>query len=409
MQISLDLYQTAAVGVLALLFGMFLTKKVAFLKRFCIPAPVSGGVVFSLLTLAIYSIADIEFTFDATLKDVCMMVFFTSVGFQSNMTVLKQGGRPLVVMIALVAVIIVLQNLMAVGIASGMGLEPLVGMTAGSIPMSGGHGTAGGFSEVMEGLGIPGASSVMMAAATFGLIAGSLLGGPLAERLIRKNHLSPESAAELKDGMVSLEVNESSPEARTPYSHSDEDSFLDFSKAVFQLILAMGIGSLVSHWLSLTGITFPTYFGSLIVAAVMRNISESVPGMEKLKLEKIISIGNVCLSLFLGMAMVSLRLWELADLALPLLVMLLAQLVLLALFAYFVAFPLLGKDYDAAVLTSGLCGFGLGATPNAMANMSAVCYKYTYTVKPFVIIPLVGAMFVDIINTTVITIFLNML
>ena len=171
----------------------------------------------------------------------------------------------------------------------------------------------------------------------------------------------------------------------------------------------MGLGSLLSRLLALTGITFPTYFGSLIVAALIRNLSELFPSRTAIKTDKIVSIGNICLSLFLGMAMVSLRLWELADLALPLLLMLLAQILFLGLFAAFVAFPLLGKDYDAAVLTSGICGFGLGATPNAMANMSAVCYKYSYSVKPFVIVPLVGAMFVDIINTAVITLFLNLL
>ena len=312
-------------------------------------------------------------------------------------------------MVLLVLVIIFCQNLLSVGISLGMGLDPLFGMCAGSIPMSGGHGTAGGFSPVLESLGVEGAASITMAAATFGLVAGSLIGGPIAERLIRKKKLKPESGATMKDSMASLEVNEVSPEARKPYSHSDEDAFLAFSKAVFLIIIAMGLGSLLSRLLALTGITFPTYFGSLIVAALIRNLSELFPSRTAIKTDKIVSIGNICLSLFLGMAMVSLRLWELADLALPLLLMLLAQILFLGLFAAFVAFPLLGKDYDAAVLTSGICGFGLGATPNAMANMSAVCYKYSYSVKPFVIVPLVGAMFVDIINTAVITLFLNLL
>ncbi|MDD5951546.1 MAG: sodium/glutamate symporter [Bacteroidales bacterium] len=409
MQISLDLYQTAATGVLALLLGMFLTSRLSFLKRFCIPAPVSGGVLFSLISLLLYSIAGVGLSFDATLKDVCMMIFFTSVGFQSNLTILKQGGKPLIMMVLLVLVIIFCQNLLSVGISLGMGLDPLFGMCAGSIPMSGGHGTAGGFSPVLESLGVEGAASITMAAATFGLVAGSLIGGPIAERLIRKKKLKPESGATMKDSMASLEVNEVSPEARKPYSHSDEDAFLAFSKAVFLIIIAMGLGSLLSRLLALTGITFPTYFGSLIVAALIRNLSELFPSRTAIKTDKIVSIGNICLSLFLGMAMVSLRLWELADLALPLLLMLLAQILFLGLFAAFVAFPLLGKDYDAAVLTSGICGFGLGATPNAMANMSAVCYKYSYSVKPFVIVPLVGAMFVDIINTAVITLFLNLL
>lgn len=409
MHIELDIFQTAAVGVLALLLGMFLTRRVNFLKRFCIPAPVSGGVLFSLLTLLLFSVFHVEFSFDATLKDICMMIFFTSVGFQSNLTVLKEGGKPLLYMILLIAVLIVIQNLVPVLIASGMGLDPLIGMAAGSIPMTGGHGTAGGFSSVLEEMGVNGAASITMAAATFGLIAGSLLGGPLAERLITRHKLAEESGATIDDSVVSLEVNEVSPESRKPYIKSDEAHFRAVSKAVFQIIMAMGIGSLVSHLLSLTGITFPTYFGSLIVAALIRNTTEYFPRVGKIEIDRIISIGNICLSLFLGMAMVSLRLWELAGLALPLLLMLLAQVLILAVFAYFIAFPLLGRDYDAAVLVGGFCGFGLGATPNAMANMSAVCYKYHYAVKPFVIVPIVGAMFSDLINTTVITLFLNLL
>jgi ESS family glutamate:Na+ symporter len=190
---------------------------------------------------------------------------------------------------------------------------------------------------------------------------------------------------------------------------SEQKEFRRLSAAVFQLLLAMAAGSLLSKALALTGITFPTYFGSLIAAAIIRNICEGVPGVPSPDMDKITLVGNVCLSLFLGMAMSSLKLWELAALALPLTVILLSQVVLIALFGYFVAFPLLGKDYDAALLVSGLAGFGLGATPNAMANMSAVCNKYRYAVKPFIIVPLVGAMFVDIINTTVITIFLNVL
>lgn len=406
-QIHLDMYQTAGVGVLALLLGMYLTRKVSFLKRFCIPAAVSGGIIFSLLSLALYAWGGMELSFDGTLKDLCMMLFFTSVGFQSNFRVLKQGGRPLIMMIILVAVMIVLQNGLAVGIASALGLDPIIGMAAGSIPMSGGHGTAGGFSPLLESMGVTGASSIAMAAATFGLVAGSLLGGPLAQLLIQRHSLSTK-AGDDQDTMLSVEANTASPESQVPHLHSEEDDFRRFSRAVYQMLIALAAGSVLSRLLSLTGITFPTYFGTLMVAAVMRNLYEMKTGQTDLEVERITSLGNVCLSLFLGMAMISLRFWELADLALPLLTMLGAQVLMLGLFAYFVAFRVLGRDYDAAVLVSGLCGFGLGATPNAMANMSAVCYKYHYTVKPFIIVPLMGAMFADIINTTVITLFLNM-
>jgi ESS family glutamate:Na+ symporter len=392
----LDLYASAGVGIAALLLGLYLTRKIPFLKRFCIPAPVSGGLLVSLLTLFLYVAFGLECSFDGTVKDLCMMLFFTSVGFQSDLKVLRRGGRPLLVMTGLVAVLILAQNLISVGIASGLRLPPLFGMAAGSIPMSGGHGTSGGFSPLLEQLGLPGASSITMAAATFGLVAGSLLGGPLGEALIRRHRLSGPSAS--TDVVASVEAVDAPSSSR------------EYLRAACVLMIAMALGTGFSRLLALTGITFPTYFGSLLVACAMRNLFGLSPRWEKeLGVGEIVSIGEICLQLFLGMAMASLRLWELASLALPLTLILLAQVAFMALYGAFVAFPLLGKDYDSAVLVSGLCGFGLGATPNAMANMSAVCFKYHYAVKPFVIVPIIGAMFVDLINTGVVTLFLNLI
>ena len=406
--VTLDMFQTVGVGVAALLLGIFFTRTIPFLKRFCIPAPVSGGLLVSLLTLASYGILGVEFSFDGTIKDICMMLFFTSVGFQSNMKALKQGGRPLVVMVLLVAVLIIMQNLISLGTAKALGIDSLVGMAAGSIPMCGGHGTSGGFSPVLEQMGLAGAQSITMACATFGLVAGSMIGGPLAELLIRKRHLAEESHS--RDIVAGLEGSEASPESKEIKPQSGERSFRDYSKAVYLLVLAMAAGMCLSKLLALTGITFPTYFGSLIAACLIRNVTEPLSkGRDLLCMDKIVALGDICLSLFLGIAMSTLKLWELASLVLPLCVILLAQVLFIALFAYFVAFRSLGKDYDAAVLVSGLCGFGLGATPNAMANMSAVCLKYRYAVNPFIIVPVIGAMFVDIINTTVITVFLNLL
>ena len=406
--VTLDMFQTAGIGVAALLIGIFFTRTIPFLKRFCIPAPVSGGLLVSLLTLASYGILGVEFSFDGTIKDICMMLFFTSVGFQSNMKALKQGGRPLVVMVLLVAVLIIMQNLISLGTAKALGIDSLVGMAAGSIPMCGGHGTSGGFSPVLEQMGLAGAQSITMACATFGLVAGSMIGGPLAELLIRKRHLAEESHS--RDIVAGLEGSEASPESKEIKPQSGERSFRDYSKAVYLLVLAMAAGMCLSKLLALTGITFPTYFGSLIAACLIRNVTEPLSkGRDLLCMDKIVALGDICLSLFLGIAMSTLKLWELASLVLPLCVILLAQVLFIALFAYFVAFRSLGKDYDAAVLVSGLCGFGLGATPNAMANMSAVCLKYHYAVNPFIIVPVIGAMFVDIINTTVITVFLNLL
>ena len=389
--LTLDAYASAGVGVLALLLGLFFTRKLDFLKRFCIPAPVSGGLLVSLITLLLYALG-VECQFDGTVKDLCMMLFFTSVGFQSDVRVLKKGGRPLLVMIGLVTVLIVAQNLISVGIAKGLHLSPLFGMAAGSIPMSGGHGTAGGFSPLLEEMGLGGASAITMAAATFGLVAGSLLGGPLGEALIRRNGLSAEPF-----------------QADEKAASKEEHGVRDYLRGAGLLVITMALGTGLSRVLALTGITFPTYFGALLTAFAIRNLFGLSPKWTKsLYLEEVISIGDICLQLFLGMAMASLRLWELSSLALPLLLILVAQTAFMAMYGAFVAFPLLGKNYDSAVLVSGLCGFGMGATPNAMANMSAVCYKYHYTTAPFFIVPIIGAMFVDIINTGVVTLFLNL-
>ncbi len=408
--LELDMLQTAGLGALALVLGMCLTRRVKWLQRFCIPSPVSGGIVFSVVSLMLYKLWNVELVFDGTLKDVFMLVFFTSVGFQSNLKVLRRGGSTLLLMLGVLAFIIVVQNVLPLGIAWIMGVNPLVGMAAGSISMAGGHGTAGGFSAVLEGMGLSGAGTIAMAAATFGLIMGSVTGGPLAERLIRTKltaeHLEPKDY-EVDPAMAGLESDEASPAGRAKHISSNEQEFQQYAKATYALLIVVAAGSLMSWLLQQTGVTFPTYFGALIVAAIVRNVAEACKLTPKMELDKIVSVGNICLSVFLGMAMVSLKLWELESLALPLVVMLVAQVVAMALIAYFVAFNILGRDYDAAVLVAGICGFGLGATPNAMANMSAVCYKYHYSVKPFLIVPIIGAMFVDLINTGFITMFLN--
>ena len=419
--IELDMIQSAGIGALALIAGMVLTRKVGFLQRFCVPSPVSGGIIFSLLTLALYGWFDIEVSFDGTLKEVFMLAFFTSVGFQSDLKVIKQGGRLLVIMLALLVAIIALQNLMPIGITKIMGVDPLIGMAAGSISMTGGHGTAGGFASVLEGMGLHGAGTIGMAAATFGLIAGSMIGGPLAERIIRKKltHEQMQTPDEEVDpAMAGIESDEASPTGRAKRVSSNEQEFQQYAKATYCIVLVMGAGTIMSWLLAKTGVTFPTYFGALILAAIARNTlgfikykddGIRVKADKLLDMDRIISVGNICLSMFLGMAMISLKLWELQSLALPLIVILVAQVAMMDFFVYFVAFRLLGRSYDAAVLCAGICGFGLGATPNAMANMSAVCYKYRYTVKPFLIVPIIGAMFADLINTGIVTLFLNIL
>ena len=393
MTLSLDIYQTLAVAVVALWVGNILKRRIRLLSQFCIPSPVIGGLLFALVSLVGYMSGWIVCSFDDTMKQVCMVFFFTSVGFQANFKTIRQGGRPLLLLVLLVALIVVIQNVVSIGIARSLGFDGLIGMTSGSIPMVGGHGTAGAFGPLLEEMGVSGATTLMTAAATFGLVAGSLIGGPIGRRLIEKFHL--------------LATAKDETEAIIQESHAEHHDSA-YTTAVFQIVVAAGIGTIVSYLLSLTGMTFPIYIGGMIVAAVMRNYSELSHRLS-IPIDQISDMGGICLSLFLGIAMVTLRLWELAELALPLLLMLSAQLAVMIAFAYFVVFRVMGRDYDAAVLTSGFCGFGMGATPNAMANMQAICDKYRPSVKAYLLIPIVGSMFTDFINSMIITFFVNII
>lgn len=395
MSITLDMYQTIAVAVVVLILGAFLKRKISFLEKFCIPAPVIGGLIFAIFTLICYSTGILEIDFDDTLKEVCMVFFFTSVGFQANLKVLKSGGKPLLIFLVLVIVLIITQNFTAIGLANLLGLDSLTGMITGSIPMVGGHGTAGAFGPVLEDFGISGATTVCTAAATFGLVAGSLMGGPIGNRLIKKHNLLET----IKNDDDTLLVEE---------EEKHERHFSMYAPAVFQLIIAVGIGTIFSKLLSLTGMTFPIYIGAMIAAAIMRNIGEYT-GKITIHMGEINDLGGICLSLFLGIAMITLKLWQLADLALPLVILLAGQVALMFLFSYIVVFNVMGRNYDAAVLVAGTCGFGMGATPNAMANMQAICEKYGPSVKAYLIIPIVGSLFADFLNSLTITFFINLL
>lgn len=395
MKIQLDMYQTLAFAVLVLLLGNYLKKKIYFLQKFCIPAPVIGGLIFAIMTCICYVTGIAEFSFDDTLREVCMVFFFTSVGFQANLKVLKSGGKSLIVFLGLVITLIILQNLTAVGLAKLLNLNPLIGMCTGSIPMVGGHGTAGAFGPVLEDLNIKGATTICTAAATFGLIFGSLIGGPLGKRLIEKHSLL-DTVANDDDSLL---VEDEKKHERHTNMYAD---------AVFQLILAIGVGTIFTMLLTKTGLTFPIYIGAMLAAALMRNICEYT-GIATIHMGEINDLGGISLSLFLGMAMITLRLWELASLALPLVILLAAQVLLIIIFTYVIEFNIMGRDYDAAILVSGTCGFGTGATPNAMANMQAVCDQYVPSIKAYLLIPLVGSLFADFLNSLVITFFINLL
>ena len=395
MEIQIDMYQTLALSVVVLMLGQFLKQKINFLEKFCIPSPVVGGLIFSVLTCILYSTGVVEFTFDDTLREVCMVFFYTSVGFQANLKVLKSGGKALAIFLGLVIALIFMQNLLAVGVSHLIGLDSLVGLCTGSIPMVGGHGTAGAFGPVLEDFNVQGATTICTAAATFGLVAGSLIGGPIGKRLIEKKHLLDTIVTE--DDSLLIE------EEKKHERHSNM-----YAAAVFQLILAVGLGTIISELLTKTGLTFPIYIGAMIVAAIVRNVGE-YSGKFDIYMGEINNLGGICLSLFLGIAMITLKLWQLAELALPLMILLGAQLLLIFLYTYFVVFRVMGKDYDAAVLAAGTCGFGMGATPNAMANMQVLCDRYAPSVKAYLLVPLIGSLFADFINSLVITLFINII
>lgn len=395
MEIQIDMYQTLALSVVVLMLGQFLKQKINFLEKFCIPSPVVGGLIFSVLTCILYSTGVVEFTFDDTLREVCMVFFFTSVGFQANLKVLKSGGKALAIFLGLVIALIFMQNLLAVGVSHLIGLDSLVGLCTGSIPMVGGHGTAGAFGPVLEDFNVQGATTICTAAATFGLVAGSLIGGPIGKRLIEKKHLLDTIVTE--DDSLLIE------EEKKHERHSNM-----YAAAVFQLILAVGLGTIISELLTKTGLTIPIYIGAMIVAAIVRNVGE-YSGKFDIYMGEINNLGGICLSLFLGIAMITLKLWQLAELALPLMILLGAQLLLIFLYTYFVVFRVMGKDYDAAVLAAGTCGFGMGATPNAMANMQVLCDRYAPSVKAYLLVPLIGSLFADFINSLVITLFINII
>ena len=393
--IQLDMYQAAAVAALVLLLGRFLVRNLDLLRRYCIPEPVAGGVVFALAHLALRQAGILEISFDSTLQTFFMVVFFCSVGFTACFRLLKKGGLQVLLFLGIAVMMCVLQNGLGAFIASAFGLDPRLGLATGSIPMVGGHGTAASFGPLLEKAGVSGASAVAIASATFGLVAGCVIGGPTAVSRIRQKNLHSFETATGSNEVV-VDKNEVT-------GAIDSGRFLN---AALCLELAIGAGTVVSAWLNKV-FTFPIYIGAMLVAAFIRNTTD-MAGKE-IPMEEISTIGSFSLSLFLGLAMMGLKLWELADLAVPMVVMLVAQTVLMMVYAYFVVFNLLGKNYDAAVMTSGFCGFGMGATPNAMANMQAITQKYGPAPTAYFVVPLVGSLFIDFMNTIIITSFLNLL
>ena len=397
--IKMDMIQTVGLAVIILILGRLLRKKVKFFETYCIPSPVVGGFLFAIINLILRETNLVIFEFDNTLQSFFMTLFFTSIGFNASWRLLKVGGRKVVMFLIMAVTLVVLQNVVAVGVGYLTGVDPLVALLTGSTAMTGGHGTAAAMAPIVEELGHTGAKSVAIAAATFGLIAGSSLGGPLANRLIKGKKLE-----------VVAEKVDNEKVRNDEFLFNNDVRKLDgenFAKAFFLILLSMFIGSYVSTFLN-QFLNFPNYIGPMIVAAVLRNISDNTTKFD-LHYEEVHILEDVSLNLFLGMAMISLKLWELSSVAGQLAVLLLAQALLAWVFIYFVTFRVMGSNYDAAVLSAGHVGFALGATPNGIANMQSVCDKYKHSHIAFFVMPIVGALFIDFFNVTIISGFFSFL
>ena len=386
---QLNMAETVGFAIILLLLGRWIKKKVNFFEKFFIPAPVIGGTLFSIILLIGHQTETFTFTFNDDIKNLLMIAVFTTVGFSASLKILKKGGVGVALFLLAAVILVIIQDIVGPVLAKALGINPLLGLAAGSIPLTGGHGTSGAFGPYLEDLGATGATVVAVASATYGLIAGCLIGGPIARRLMIKNNLKPtENKAGVDDSILgsTTEVTE-------------ERLF----SAVVYIGIAMGIGATITLILGNHGIKFPAYLMGMVVAAIIRNILDF--NQKQLPFTEIGIVGNISLSLFLSMALMSMKLWQLIDLAVPLIVILLVQTVVMGLFAYFVTFNIMGRDYDAAVMSTGHCGFGLGATPNAMANMETFTTANGPSVKAFFIIPIVGSLFIDFINAGVIQAF----
>lgn len=404
-EFTLDMYQTAGVAMLLFVLGRFLTTRIEFLKRCCIPAPVVGGLIFAIVHLVLYSCGIVQLSFDDNVKSFFMTLFFTSVGYTACFRLLKKGGKKVFTFLIIAIVMVCLQDVVGAALAKVFGWDMRLGLCTGSIPMVGGHGTAGSYGPLMENkLGIAGANVLAIAAATFGLVSGSLMGGPTARSIINRYGLtSTESEDEI------MEIDDENAEEKAKAERVDTDAF---TNAAILLIVASGVGTVLTALLNNIHfgqfkLTFPTYIGAMLVAAVIRNFCDAKHIV--LPAKAIDLWGNVSLSIFLAIALMTLKLWQLASLAGPMIVMLAAQVVLMFVFARFVVFNIMGRDYEAAVMTSAFCGFGMGATPNAMANMQVLTKRYGPAPQAYFIVPLVGSLFIDFFNGIIITGFMNIL
>lgn len=394
LMLDLDFYGTLVAASLVLLLGHGLVTRVAVLRTYNIPEPVAGGLVVALILLALRSF-DLKVQFDTSLQAPLMLAFFATIGLNADFASLKKGGRVVGIFLFVVTGLLVVQNAMGIGLATMLGLDPLMGLLTGSITLSGGHGTGAAWSSTFsEKYGLASASELALASATFGLVLGGLIGGPVARLLIRRVQTpgADQAIAHLPKGFEEPEKER----LITPFS---------FIETLALISVSLLGGTLLNSQLQGTAFELPTFVCVLFVGVLLRN-GLSALGVYQVFEREVSVLGNVSLSLFLAIALMSLKLWDLAALALPFLIILAAQTLLMALFAIFITFRVMGSNYDAAVLAAGHCGFGLGATPTAIANMQAVTHRFGPSQLAFLVVPMVGAFFIDIINVIIIKLYL---
>lgn len=396
--IHLDMIQSIGLAIILLLIGRKCRKKIKFLDKFCIPSPVVGGLLFAILTLILKELNILQFKFDDILQNFFMTMFFTSVGFNASLKVLKKGGVQVLVFLIVAVGLIVIQNIVSVVLATNLGLSKSIALMAGSTALTGGHGTAAAISQSIQD---PVAKTVAIAAATFGLVAGSMIGGPIARGLIEKHSLLEKYSP--IDGTENVEHDETFFDQKESILNGEK-----FARAFFTILLAMAIGTLFNMFFKYIGLKkLPYYLGPMIVATIIRNVTDIFDAFVNSPMEEIKIVENVSLNLFLSMALMSLRLWELLGIAIPVIVLLVVQTLITAIYTRYITFNVMGANYDAAVIVAGHCGFGLGATPNGITNMETICEKYQYSKLAFFTVPIVGALFIDFFNVGIITLFIS--
>ena len=384
--IKADSIMTVAMAAVLLLIGFFIKSKVKFLDKYCIPAPVVGGFLFMFITFIGHITGTFSFLFDSMYQAPFMLAFFTTVGLGASISLLKKGGVLLFFYWLIAGVVSVFQNIIGVGVGKLVGLDAPFALLSSAISMCGGHGAAAAYGSTFADMGYSAAPLVGAAAATFGLISAVMIGGPVGRRLIVKYNLKPDESE-----IIDSEINNINAASATKLDG------MDVIKNVTSLLVCMALGTMVSGWIGkLIGMSFPTYVGAMFVAVIVRNLNEKFH-FYNFDFALVDGIGDVMLSLYLSIALMTLKLWELSGLIGGVLVVLICQVVFMILVSYFVVFRLLGKNYDAAVMCAGLCGHGLGATPSAIVNMTAVNERYGMSRRAMMIVPIVGAFLVDII------------